>query len=141
MARFYAHPPTEEGLLASSGEVRQDARVRAQVEAAGLRDRISILGFVDDLPAAMAALPLGVKAHVVGAFVLIVVLGGSNAVAIRFSNAELPPFWGAAIRFIPAAFFYWIVVFARRIGFPEASVQDAVATARRNAAVKTAQVR
>lgn len=53
-----------------------------------------------------------------GAFVLIVILGGSNAVAIRFSNAELPPFWGAAIRFIPAALFYWIVVFARRIRLP-----------------------
>jgi glycosyltransferase involved in cell wall biosynthesis len=32
------------------------ARVRTQVEAAGLRDRTSILGFVDDLPATMAAL-------------------------------------------------------------------------------------
>jgi glycosyltransferase involved in cell wall biosynthesis len=32
------------------------ARVRAQIEAAGLADRISVLGFVDDLPAAMAAL-------------------------------------------------------------------------------------
>ena len=31
-------------------------KVRAQVEAAGLGDRISILGFVDDLPAAMAVL-------------------------------------------------------------------------------------
>ena len=32
------------------------ARVRAQIEAAGLADRISVLGFVDDLPATMAAL-------------------------------------------------------------------------------------
>ena len=31
-------------------------KVRAQVEAAGLGDRISILGFVDDLPATMAVL-------------------------------------------------------------------------------------
>ena len=31
-------------------------KVRAQVKAAGLGDRISILGFVDDLPAAMAVL-------------------------------------------------------------------------------------
>lgn len=31
-------------------------KVRAQVEAAGLGDRISILGYVDDLPAAMAVL-------------------------------------------------------------------------------------
>ena len=34
-------------------------KVRAQVEAAGLGDRISILGFVDDLAAAMAALDVG----------------------------------------------------------------------------------
>lgn len=40
------------------GEGPFAARVRAQVEAAGLRDRISILGFVDDLPAAMAALDI-----------------------------------------------------------------------------------
>jgi glycosyltransferase involved in cell wall biosynthesis len=32
------------------------ARVRAQIEAVGLADRISVLGFVDDLPATMAAL-------------------------------------------------------------------------------------
>ena len=32
------------------------ARVRAQIEAAGLGDRVSVLGFVDDLPATMAAL-------------------------------------------------------------------------------------
>ncbi|MDP9281815.1 MAG: EamA family transporter [Chloroflexota bacterium] len=29
-------------------------------------------------------------------------IGGSNFVAVRFSNAELPPYWGAAIRFLPA---------------------------------------
>jgi len=40
------------------GEGPFAARVRAQVEAAGLRDRISILGFVDDLPAAVAALDI-----------------------------------------------------------------------------------
>ncbi len=40
------------------GEGPFAARVRAQVEAARLRDRISILGFVDDLPATMAALDI-----------------------------------------------------------------------------------
>jgi glycosyltransferase involved in cell wall biosynthesis len=40
------------------GEGPFAARVRAQVEAAGLRDCISILGFVDDLPATMAALDI-----------------------------------------------------------------------------------
>jgi glycosyltransferase involved in cell wall biosynthesis len=34
-------------------------RVRTQVETAGLTDRISLLGFVDDVPAAMAALDVG----------------------------------------------------------------------------------
>jgi drug/metabolite transporter (DMT)-like permease len=33
------------------------------------------------------------------AFVFLVLIGGSNAVAVRFSNLELPPFWGATIRF------------------------------------------
>jgi drug/metabolite transporter (DMT)-like permease len=31
-----------------------------------------------------------------------VLIGGSNFVAVRFSNAELSPYWGAAIRFLPA---------------------------------------
>lgn len=38
------------------------ARVRAQIEAAGLADRISVLGFVDDLPATMAALDVALYA-------------------------------------------------------------------------------
>jgi drug/metabolite transporter (DMT)-like permease len=33
----------------------------------------------------------------------VIFIGGSNFVAVRFSNAELPPFWGATIRFFPAA--------------------------------------
>ena len=53
-----------------------------------------------------------------GAFALMVILGGANSVAVRFSNSELPPFWGAAIRFIPAALFFWVIVFARRIPLP-----------------------
>jgi bacillithiol biosynthesis cysteine-adding enzyme BshC len=31
VARFYSHPPTEEGLQAAAGEVRMDANARAQV--------------------------------------------------------------------------------------------------------------
>jgi len=53
------------------------------------------------------------------AFVLFVLLGGSNAVAIRFSNLELPPFWGAAIRFTAAALIFWIIVLGRRIALPK----------------------
>lgn len=53
------------------------------------------------------------------AFVLLVLIGGSNAVAVRFSNLELPPFWGAAIRFAAAALIFWIIVLVRRIALPK----------------------
>ena len=44
------------------------------------------------------------------AFALLVIVGGSNAVAVRFSNVELPPFWGAATRFGTVALIFWIIV-------------------------------
>jgi drug/metabolite transporter (DMT)-like permease len=53
------------------------------------------------------------------AFVLLVFVGGNNAVAVRFSNLELPPFWGAGIRFAAAALIFWIVVLVRRIALPK----------------------
>ncbi|UCC89359.1 MAG: EamA family transporter [Anaerolineales bacterium] len=52
------------------------------------------------------------------AFAVLVCLGGSNAVAVRFSNLELPPFWGAAIRFIATAVIFWAILLGRRIGIP-----------------------
>ena len=52
------------------------------------------------------------------AFVLLVIVGGSNAVAVRFSNVELPPFWGAATRFGAAALIFWLIVLIRRITIP-----------------------
>jgi drug/metabolite transporter (DMT)-like permease len=52
------------------------------------------------------------------AFLLFVLLGGSNPVAIRFSNLELPAFGGAALRFGAAALVFWAVVLARRISLP-----------------------
>src|SRR6266542_2261076 len=36
-------------------------------------------------------------------FLLVVIVGGSNFVGVRFSNRELPPFLGAGIRFAAAA--------------------------------------
>jgi drug/metabolite transporter (DMT)-like permease len=53
------------------------------------------------------------------AFVLLVLVGGSNVVAVRFSNLELPPFWGAAIRFAAAALIFWIIVLVQRIALPK----------------------
>ena len=60
------------------------------------------------------------------AFGLLVLIGGSNAVAVRFSNLELPPFWGAAIRFSAAALIFWTIVFARRIPLPEGRARAGV---------------
>ncbi len=33
------------------------------------------------------------------AFAVAVTLGGGNLLAVRVSNRELPPFWGAGLRF------------------------------------------
>ena len=52
------------------------------------------------------------------AFALLVLIGGSNAVAVRISYAELPPFWGAALRFAAAALIFWVIVLGRRITLP-----------------------
>ena len=52
-------------------------------------------------------------------FFVLVILGGSNAVAVRFSNLELPPFWGAAFRFSAAALIFWLIVLVRRIPIPK----------------------
>ena len=52
------------------------------------------------------------------AFLGIVILSGGVSVAIRLSYAELPTFWGAAMRFGPAAVVLWAVVTLRRIRVP-----------------------
>ena len=44
------------------------------------------------------------------AFALAVVIAGSNGVAIRYSNRELPPFFGAGLRFGLTALFFAIVM-------------------------------
>src|SRR2546425_970831 len=55
---------------------------------------------------------------VLAAFVAVVLIGGTNFVAVRFSNRELPPFWGAGLRFAIAGAL--LVGFAawRRIPLP-----------------------
>src|SRR5688500_9547135 len=41
--------------------------------------------------------------RVLVAFALVVLIGGGNCVAVRFSDRELAPFWGAGLRFALAA--------------------------------------
>lgn len=58
---------------------------------------------------------------------IVVLIGGTNFVAVRFSNRELPPFWGAGLRFAIAGAL--LVGFAgwRRIPLPLGSTFPGVA--------------
>ena len=55
-------------------------------------------------------------ARVLLVFAAIVLVGGTNFVAVRFSNRELGPFWGAGLRFALAAVL--LLVIARAAGWP-----------------------
>ncbi len=52
------------------------------------------------------------------AFAAIVVIGSPVFVAVRYSNAELPPFWGAAVRFGPAALLFIALATRMRLRVP-----------------------
>ncbi len=52
------------------------------------------------------------------AFAGAVVIGGSNFVAVKFSNEALPPFFGAAIRFAAASALFFVILFVRRLPVP-----------------------
>ncbi len=52
------------------------------------------------------------------AFLAIVVVGGGNGIAVRFSDHELAPFWGATLRFGIAAFVLLAIVGLRRVPLP-----------------------
>ena len=63
------------------------------------------------------------------AFIILVILGGSNAVAVRFSNMELPPFFGAALRFTAASLILFTVVFLMRLPLPKGRALEGTALA------------
>ena len=52
------------------------------------------------------------------AFIASALLAGGNAVAIRFSNCELDPLWGAGLRFSVAAVLLVAVMVALRLAIP-----------------------
>ena len=56
---------------------------------------------------------------VVLAFIISTILAGNNAVAVRFSNAEIPPFLGGALRFGVAALILFIAVLVFRLPLPK----------------------
>jgi len=51
-------------------------------------------------------------------FLVAVLIGGSNFVAVRFSNAELEPFWGAGLRFSLAAALLLVASLVFRLRLP-----------------------
>jgi drug/metabolite transporter (DMT)-like permease len=53
------------------------------------------------------------------AFVIAVIVLGVNFVAVRFSNQELPPFWGASLRFIVASILLFGIVRWRNLPLPQ----------------------
>lgn len=55
-------------------------------------------------------------------FATAVVLGGGNFVAVRFSNQELDPTWGAALRFSLAAIIFLGIVTVLRLRWPRGRV-------------------
>ncbi len=60
----------------------------------------------------------GTEVEVLLAFAGVVVFGGLNVVAVSFSNRELPPFFGAGLRFAATAVVFWLVFAIRRTPFP-----------------------
>lgn len=52
------------------------------------------------------------------AFGILVLLIGANPLAVRFTNREIPPLWGAGTRLAIAAVVFWGYVLIRRIALP-----------------------
>jgi len=52
------------------------------------------------------------------AFIISTILGGNNAIAVRFSNVELPPFFGAGLRFAAASLILFLIVLIMRLPLP-----------------------
>ncbi len=59
------------------------------------------------------------EGNVLSAFFLFILVGGGASVAIRFTYAELAPFWAATFRFGVAAVVFWILASIQKIPFPK----------------------
>jgi drug/metabolite transporter (DMT)-like permease len=61
------------------------------------------------------------------AFAVMAIIAGSNFVAVRFSNQELPPFWGATLRFAIACALFFLVMRWRHAAVPRGRALAGVA--------------
>ncbi len=57
-------------------------------------------------------------AFTLAAFAGVVILGGGNFLAVRVSNGELAPFWGAGLRFSLAALIFVVIAASMRLAIP-----------------------
>ncbi|MCL4562245.1 MAG: EamA family transporter [Chloroflexi bacterium] len=55
----------------------------------------------------------------IAAFALSVLFGGFNAIGVHFIVLELPPFWGATLRFAPASMLLFLLVFILKLPLPQ----------------------
>ena len=62
------------------------------------------------------------------AFSVVVIIGSGNFVAVTFSNEELPPFWGAGLRFSLAALLFVFIAVGLRLKWPRGRVLGLTAT-------------
>ena len=51
-------------------------------------------------------------------FAVLVILASANVIAVKFSNQELPPFWGGGTRFAIATILFYGIVLYQRLKFP-----------------------
>jgi len=58
------------------------------------------------------------RRHILLAFAFETLLAGANGVAIRFSNRELPPIWGASLRFALAGLLMAAIMMVLRLAIP-----------------------
>lgn len=66
-------------------------------------------------------------AATLAAYAAMTLIAGSNFVAVRFSNQELPPFWGATLRFAVACALFFVVMRWRRAAMPRGRALAGVA--------------
>ena len=66
----------------------------------------------------MASTRSGFDRSTIAAFVVAVFIGGSNFVAVRFSNEDLDPLFGAAIRFGAAALVFAVMAVSMKAPWP-----------------------
>jgi drug/metabolite transporter (DMT)-like permease len=53
-----------------------------------------------------------------GVFFTAILFGGLNAIMVRFTLLELPPFWGGLLRFLPASLIMFLLVAVLRLPMP-----------------------